>query len=331
LKNVITPAGKASLRYSRPKFPVKFGSPPVSLRSTGPATGAFQLPVSRHRLFPIVFLVLIVSNGVGIAAAEEPASQLAEPFFQKERPGMPVVPFIFPYPRPSGGPIEPVGALSVDARYSSAVVNPSSTDIDLAAILGANVSDWGTVRLTLPYHYVNQNLTGLGDLRLIGALRVVMESDLMPDVSLVGMLKFPTADRTRFSAVGPGGTEVTGEQDAGAGIEVEKSVESVVLQAGGGFTEVGSPPGQSLRNSYSYHLGIVYPQEIREGDNRARLDLSMALDGASAVTPATNAPLYLSFGLLHATRHFSFGPTAAFGLKPGTPNLQLDLGIALTF
>jgi hypothetical protein len=284
-----------------------------------------------HRALLSLFLVSTVLCGAEIAAAEGPNPQGAEPFFQKERPGMPVSPFFFPRLTPSGKTIDPVGALSVDARFSSGEVDASTTDLDLAAVLGANVADRGAVRLILPYHYVNQNLTGLGDFRLIGALRIFKESDPIPSVTITGMLKFPTANRTTFSSVGPGGTRVTGELDVGAGIEVEKSVQSVVLRAAGGFTEVGSPPGQDLRNSFSYHAEIVYPQEIQEGANRARLDLSMALDGATAVTPATNAPLYMSFGLLHSTRHFSFGPTATFGLKPGTPNFQLDFGLAFTF
>jgi hypothetical protein len=245
---------------------------------------------------------------------------------------MPVAPFLFPPgSRASGRLFDPVGALSVDTRFSSGEFDASTTDLDLAAIAGVNISDWGRARLILPYHYVNQNLTGLGDLRLFGGLQVLKELDFIPAVSFIGMVKFPTADGAKFSAVGPAGTRVTGERDIGGGVAVEKSVESVILRAGGGFTKVGSPPGQSLRNSFSYRLEINYPQRIQEGGDEARLDLSMTLEGATAVTPATNAPLYLIFGLLHTTRHFSFGPTAAFGLKPGTPNLQFDLGLAYTF
>jgi hypothetical protein len=265
-------------------------------------------------------------------AAEDDQSLLAEPFFKKERPGMPVAPFLAPtVSRVSGRLFDPFGALSVATRFSSGEFDASTTDLDLAAIAGVNISDWGRAQLILPYHYVNQNLTGLGDLRLIGSLQVLNERDFIPAVFLVGLVKFPTADGAKFSAVGPGGTLVTGELDLGGGVEIEKSVESVIIRVAGGFTEVGSPPGGNLRNSFSYRLEMNYPQRIQEGENEARLDFSMALEGATAVNPATNAPVYLIFSLLHTTRHFSFGPTAAFGLKPGTPNLQFDLGLAYTF
>lgn len=129
--------------------------------------------------------------------------------------------------------------------------------------------DMGDISLTVPYvmlrsnglvtlingmpHKVNKKAgpvtttSGLGDMILKGSIYALKEQPL--DVSLVGKVKFPTADKDKSLG--------TGEFDETAGVELGKTLSPKwSIFADGYYTFIGSPPGQDFKNIFSFDLGV---------------------------------------------------------------------------
>ncbi len=89
--------------------------------------------------------------------------------------------------------------------------------------------------------------SGIGDTIVRGSLYALKDQPV--DVSLVGKIKFPTADKDK----GLG----TGEFDETAGVELGKALSSKwSVFADSYYTFTGSPPGQDFKNIFSFDLGV---------------------------------------------------------------------------
>src|SRR5262245_27447420 len=93
--------------------------------------------------------------------------------------------------------------------------------------------------------------SGIGDVVLRGRYYVIDEHGWVPTVAVTGKIKFPTADRDR----GLG----TGEFDEGVGLQVSKKLTDTWISfVDLGYTNLGNPPGVTLRNQWNYDLGVGY-------------------------------------------------------------------------
>ncbi len=91
---------------------------------------------------------------------------------------------------------------------------------------------------------------GVGDLLLKGRFYLLEEDHAPFGLSLVGKVKFPTADRNK----GLG----TGEFDEGGGVEFSKALpHDWTLYTDVSYTFIGSPPGTSLKNQLAFDIGAA--------------------------------------------------------------------------
>lgn len=160
--------------------------------------------------------------------------------------------------------------------------------------------------------------TGLGDLRLKTKVRFLKGREANP-LSLAGMLdiKFPSASRDKGFG--------TGEPDIGLLGIASKEFFPVTVHLNLGYTLVGNPPGQDLRDELKYSLGmeletvlsgLIVVGELSGKTSRKasvsqrRLDL---LGGAVVNLAATvSFDFSLILGLINTSPDFGFSSGLAY-------------------
>jgi hypothetical protein len=160
--------------------------------------------------------------------------------------------------------------LSASATFESGKYGTGTTTDSLyVPVTLKRYFDTGDISVTVPYVMLKSNglvtlvngmplknnkkagrvttNSGLGDIIVHGSLYAVKDQPL--DVSLVGKVKLPTADKDK----GLG----TGEFDETVGVELGKTLSPKwSIFADGYYTFTGSPPGQDLKNIFSFDLGV---------------------------------------------------------------------------
>jgi len=160
--------------------------------------------------------------------------------------------------------------------------------------------------------------SGLGDLLVRGGYDILKEDPQPFDLSLVGKVKFPTADKDK----GLG----TGEFDGGFGLESGKLIApGWTLLADLYFTVIGSPPGLDLRNQAAADIGVSRLL-IKE------LTLTALLEGSNALVSGEPAPFDLR-GILDYRLNEQGGLFigALAGLSDGSPDYGLSFGGSYRF
>jgi hypothetical protein len=160
--------------------------------------------------------------------------------------------------------------------------------------------------------------SGIGDVVLRARYYVVDEHGLVPTVAVTGKIKFPTADRDR----GLG----TGEFDEGLGLQVTKKLtEAWISLADVGYTNLGNPPGVTLRNQWNYDLGVGYYF------TKALLG-SVYYEGWTAVISGLQNPQDLLVAMNYtASPTWRFNSSIARGLSDGSPNWAFTAGLSARF
>jgi hypothetical protein len=160
--------------------------------------------------------------------------------------------------------------------------------------------------------------SGLGDLIARGGYAVMTEDPQPFDLTAVGKVKIPTADKDE----GLG----TGEFDEGAGLEFGKSVApGWTLLADVYYTFIGSPPGTKLDNQTAFDAGFA--RRLRED-----LTLTALFEGSNALVPGESAPADLRALLdykLDARSRVLGG--ALVGLSDGSPDYGVTFGGSYRF
>ena len=160
--------------------------------------------------------------------------------------------------------------------------------------------------------------SGIGDVILRGRYYVLDEQGFVPSVAVTAKIKFPTADRDR----GLG----TGEFDEGLGLQVSKKVTDAWISfVDLGYTNLGNPPGLTLRNQWNYDLGVGYYF------TKALLG-SVYYEAWTAAISGLQNPQDLLLAMNYtATSAWRFNASIARGLSDGAPNWALTAGLNVRF
>lgn len=157
---------------------------------------------------------------------------------------------------------------------------------------------------------------GLGDILLKGNYRFTDDQGLIPEVTGLLEIKFPTEDRRRLGS---------GEFDELLGANLTKKLsERWTASLEVSYTVVGSPRHLRLDNSFGWSIGPTYAVTLA-------LRLSAYVEGATAIVPGTQKPLDLRW----AAEYDLTGPTRkrwtnCSRLGSGRSRLASSLRICLT-
>jgi len=162
--------------------------------------------------------------------------------------------------------------------------------------------------------------SGLGDIVLKGrwfALEDRGPDTYVPGLAPFGKIKFPTADEDRSLG--------TGEADYGLGLEFDKALRGFFLFGDLGYTFIGDPPGQDLRDRPSASLGAG----VRLSDTYT---LAGLLDWRRALLAGRDDPLEL-VGILtvRLSPTMALRPNAFVGLTDGSPDFGVGIELSYKF
>jgi hypothetical protein len=234
--------------------------------------------------------------------------------------------------------------LSVGYHYSRGDYgNPDPTDIHyVPLVLTADIDRW-RLQATIPYLHISGppgiiegpdgpiqttdgTSDGLGDLLARASYLLPLHRLLpatyaarpwVPYVDLIGLVKFPTASRSR----GLG----TGEFDFGIESELTWTVDKLTPFTGIGYGVLGSPPGTHLDNVVVASVGATYRI-------LSSVTAGLLLDYRQAPTPATGERLELvPYGSWRFLPPWSVDAYVSAGLAPGSPDVGTGFQVAYTW
>lgn len=160
--------------------------------------------------------------------------------------------------------------------------------------------------------------SGLGDVIGRAGYNVMVEDPQPFDLTVVGKIKIPTAQRSK----GLG----TGEFDAGAGLEAAKTVApGWTVLADVYFTAIGDPPGVDLNNQFAADAGVAYL--FQPG-----LTGTVLIEGSNAIFPGAPAPV-AARGMLDykVDEAISLNGGVLLGLSDGASDYGFSVGGAVRF
>lgn len=159
---------------------------------------------------------------------------------------------------------------------------------------------------------------GLGDILLEGDYRLADEWPLIPELTGIVEIKFPTADDRK----GLG----TGEFDELLGLDLRKRLSerwTTLLDLS--YTFVGSPRGIPLQNSFGWSLGASYRVT-------SALRLSAYLEGEMAIARGEEDPLEVRVTVVYdLTRSIRLTGSVTKGLSDGSPDFGVSAGLGFRF
>lgn len=159
--------------------------------------------------------------------------------------------------------------------------------------------------------------SGLGDLTLNGRY-TVLDEGAFPSLGVTGRVKLPTADRAK--ALG------TGRFDEGLGIELSRELTSgFSVLAGAGYTFIGNPPGEGLRDQWDYSAGLGY-------DFTKDLAGSVSYEEYRALVAGTDDPRSLSLSVRYRwSPRWRLSASGEVGLSKASPDAGFSAGVSARF
>lgn len=159
--------------------------------------------------------------------------------------------------------------------------------------------------------------SGLGDVILKGRY-TVLDEDAFPSVDVTGRVKLPTADRAK--ALG------TGRFDEGLGFELSKELAwGFSALAGAGYTFIGNPPGEALRDQWDYSAGLGY-------DFTKEFAGTLSYEEYRALVAGTDDPRSLSLSLRYRwSPRWRLSASGEVGLSKASPDAGLSAGVSARF
>lgn len=163
-----------------------------------------------------------------------------------------------------------------------------------------------------------QSTSGVGDMLLKGGYDLLREPSGPLDLSLLGTIKFPTANKNK----GLG----TGEFDEGVGLFATKSLDKNWFVLGEvGYAFIGDPPGTSLNNEFLYAAGIGYRWSEATSSSISYEERTSLLDDRPN-------PRDLIIGIDHKlNKTVGLFGDVSFGLSKGSPDTALTAGMSVSF
>ncbi|RUM37523.1 MAG: hypothetical protein DSY57_03990 [Desulfobulbus sp.] len=159
--------------------------------------------------------------------------------------------------------------------------------------------------------------TGIGDTTVDLSWRVVEEGERIPEISLHGGLKLPTADEDK----GLG----TGKVDALVGVDLSKELENWSLDAGITYNILGEPDEYELNNYLSAYGEIANSVT----DN---VEIALQLSGAGAASDESDGELALGLQLRYDMEELGeFSAGIEKGLADGSPDYYMVIGYSISF
>jgi hypothetical protein len=160
--------------------------------------------------------------------------------------------------------------------------------------------------------------SGLGDMLVRGGYAILTEDHQPLDLTAVGRIKLPTADRDKNLG--------TGEFDETLGLEAGKRVvDDWTVLADFYYTFIGSPPGTDLNDQAAFDLGFSHPLQ-------KDLKLTVLFEESNPLVSGESAPLdlrgMLDYRLNERSRLYG---GLLVGLSDGSPDFGLNLGASYRF
>jgi hypothetical protein len=155
---------------------------------------------------------------------------------------------------------------------------------------------------------------GIGDLYLYGSYKLLLQENALPEVSLDGFIKFPTA--TNSLNIG------TGKYDFNVAVSLRKTINRFLFYTQLGYLFVGKTEGTDVVNPLTFSIGIgVY---LGKGNHA----LFAGYDSYSTLVNGFAAPKQFALGynyIVSPTLSYSF--ISSFGLNNSTSDFSLSGGI----
>lgn len=155
---------------------------------------------------------------------------------------------------------------------------------------------------------------GIGDLYLYGSYKLLLQENVLPEISLDGFIKFPTA--TTSLNIG------TGEYDFNFALSLRKTFNRFLFYTQLGYLIVGKTEGTDVVNPVTFSIGVgVY---LGNGNHA----LFAGYDSYSTIVNGFAAPKQFAIGY-----SYIIGPTlsydviSSFGLNNSTSDFSLSGGI----
>ncbi len=159
--------------------------------------------------------------------------------------------------------------------------------------------------------------TGIGDTTIDLSYRLMEEHGAVPEVSLHGGLKIPTADEDK----GLG----TGKVDYLLGVDVSRGIGPWTLEAGVTYNILGEPDEYELDNYLSGYGEIS--NALAEN-----LELAVQLSGAQAASDESEGELALGMQLRYDMEEIGeFSAGVEKGLADGSPDYSVVIGYSISF
>ncbi len=155
---------------------------------------------------------------------------------------------------------------------------------------------------------------GIGDLYLYGSYKLLLQGYVLPEVSLDGFIKFPTA--TTSLNIG------TGEYDFNVALSLRKTFNRFLFYTQLGYLIVGKTEGTDVANPVTFSIGIgVY---LGNGNHA----LFAGYDSYSTLVNGFVAPKQFALGYSYiVSQVLSYSFISSFGLNNSTSDFSLSGGI----
>lgn len=155
---------------------------------------------------------------------------------------------------------------------------------------------------------------GIGDLYLYGSYKLLLQENVLPEISLDGFIKFPTA--TTSLNIG------TGEYDFNVALSLRKTLNRFLFYTQLGYLIVGKTEGTDVTNPVTFSIGIgVY---LGNGNHA----LFAGYDSYSTLVNGFVAPKQFALGYRYIVNQLlSYSFISSFGLNNSTSDFSLSGGI----
>lgn len=155
---------------------------------------------------------------------------------------------------------------------------------------------------------------GVGDLYLYGSYKLFLQQKVMPEISLDGFIKFPTA--TSSLNIG------TGEFDYHIAASLRKTYDRILFYTQIGYLIVGKTEGTDVVNPVTFSIGMgVY---LGNGNHA----LFAGYDSYSTIVNGFAAPKQFAFGYSYiVSPTLSYNFITSFGLNSSTSDFSISGGI----
>ncbi len=263
-----------------------------------------------------------LNDGHSLPHPDDRASQQAQPVFQTKPRSEPTS----HTEGPSHGDRRKTGAHSSEGSRATAA---QSGDINLPSLTpqfqagSAGAAPASVSSNPVAAEPVEQRVrrhgstSGVGDTMVDVSYGLVEENDVMPEISLHGGVKLPTADEEKELG--------TGELDYLVGVGLGRTIDRWYLSGGLDYNILGDPDDYELDNYVSGYASVA--TEVTEA-----LEVSMQLSAAQAASEFSDNSVDMGIGVDYSLDDLGAVTAGAqMGLTDGSPDYGVRIGYSISF